>query len=382
MRLATREEKKPIVRPRIANLCSRSNLDFAKQLEDDDPFARPSAFSSLPSPRSPLPFTALLALPPPRTATIPANDYSNPPREALERISVASEPVTPRKAKPLSRHEQYSEYASTTNTTGGSEPSSYLFRSAPFPPIRDLKGVNGQLLSRSIRESAPSPPCENNLQSPLNAFRRDSFDEFVHSPSESLGTSSSRSTHSSSAATASSSTIHLSRLTAEPLFAGSSFSFLLAISSPEHPPTTSEPLLVSITFVGFTSASTSSDSSTHLLFELVSTLELTESSWKGNATIPLAATCLSCGVTSDELPWSFYYREEDGSEWETKYEMVASCDGFVEGKMGIEIGAALSASGSATGESSKPSILEDIKGWRLETEPKVNSFALLTIARR
>jgi len=87
-------------------------------------------------------------------------------------------------------------------------------------------------------------------------------------------------------------------------------------------------------------------------------------------------------VTSDELPWSFYYREEDGSEWETKYEMVASCDGFVEGKMGIEIGAALSASGSATGESSKPSILEDIKGWRLETEPKVNSFALLTIARR
>ncbi|GAA5876170.1 hypothetical protein JCM16303_007043 [Sporobolomyces ruberrimus] len=330
-------------------------------LEDDDPFAATRlpvtwisriAYPGTPndtSPASPPPFSALLPSYSPGNLRI---SFSSPPKFD---IVVDPEPVTPRKPSPAAyRHPQYYEFSSNVTTSGTSD-ASLLFRSAPYPPPRLDQSYN------VTPSTAPRPRSGLMTQARAHgpqAARFASLTDIFSPPTLKVPSTLA--------------SIGLTRTTTEPLYPGSTFTFEIALG---ELPESSFPLVVDIVFTGSTiSSDISQKSSTeHLLFRLSSSVEMSETTWTGIVAIPLSSRCITCDVQNETLPWSFRHRGEDGHEWETSYSIVASCDGFLEAKLDIELGFRLPRTNSLTEWTSHESFLVEggLEGWKLASNPEI-----------
>ncbi|GAA5859613.1 hypothetical protein JCM1840_006372 [Sporobolomyces johnsonii] len=122
----------------------------------------------------------------------------------------------------------------------------------------------------------------------------------------------------------------LVRTTSTPIYPGSAFPFRLSLIGVH--PSSASPVHVRLTFSGLSSITSSSppaaspndDVRQHQLFRLSDVVPLSSSRWEGSITVPLASQCLTCGHTSESLPWTFEHRDEaTGKEYRTEYKLVA-----------------------------------------------------------
>ncbi|GAA5947138.1 hypothetical protein JCM3765_002174 [Sporobolomyces pararoseus] len=331
-------------------------------LEDDDPFAArrlPKTWVSLAagpatptresqeerrfSPLSPPPFSGLVPLQSTRSVSQQTYDL----KEEEEERKVDTEPIVSRKINPATiRHPQFYDFSSNATSSGISD-DSHLFRKAPLPPPRTPE-----------TPLTPTPRAKPVLSRKPKAR----FSELInHSPTISRPISSFLYLPS----------IKLERTSSEPLFPGSTFSF--ALSLPNLSVVSSPPLDALVTFSGITRSSSATLTNEHVLFRLGSTIKLTESSWKGFITIPLSSTCSTCNTKNDTLPPSFCLHDENGVELETQYSVSASCEGYEEANLEIEVSskhARIEGYDLLVEETYEAE--EFLAGWRIEANPIVS----------